>query len=188
MMAMPVLETERCVIRPFAPSDLDACDHLFRAVWRSGARRDWMEWASRSAGELARLDQPPYGDRALVLRETNQIIGSVGLVPAFGPFGLLPGFGANPQSSAAQQHNVPEVGLFWMLAPSHRGNGHATEAARALITYAFETLNLRRVVATTERDNLPSQAVMRRLSLRIEQNPHPDPAWFQIVGVLENQS
>jgi hypothetical protein len=28
-------------------------------------------------------------------------------------------------------------------------------------------------------------AVMRRLGMRVLENPHPEPSWLQIVGVLE---
>lgn len=140
---------------------------------------------SRNPEELAALYQPPYGDRALILRETDTLIGSVGLVPSLGPFGLLPGFDVPPDAPRARQ-NVPEVGLYWSLAPAFRGQGYATEAARALIAYAFAALNLRRIVATTEHANAASIAVMRRLGMRVERNPYLEPAWFQTVGVLEN--
>jgi len=45
-------------------------------------------------------------------------------------------------------------------------------------------LHLARVVATTERENVASIGVMRRLGMRVEENLQPEPAWFQVVGVL----
>jgi hypothetical protein len=45
--------------------------------------------------------------------------------------------------------------------------------------------HLGRVVATTEFTNVRSQAVMRKLGMRILRNPEPEPPWFQTVGVLE---
>ena len=33
--------------------------------------------------------------------------------------------------------------------------------------------------------NTESQAVMRRLGMRMLTNPHPEPAWLQVVGVLD---
>ncbi|MDX6533520.1 MAG: hypothetical protein QOF68_1264, partial [Gaiellales bacterium] len=74
---------------------------------------------------------------------------------------------------------------YWALKPEARGNGYATEAARALIDWAFDNLELARIVATTEDDNSASQAVMRRLGMRVERNPDNEPAWFQVVGCLE---
>ena len=62
----------------------------------------------------------------------------------------------------------------------------ASEAAQALITYGFGPLNLARIVATTEYENLASIGVMRRLGMHIERNPLPDPFYFQVVGVIEH--
>ena len=73
-----------------------------------------------------------------------------------------------------------------MLAPEFRGFGYATEAANALITLGFGAMNLRRIVATTEHDNVPSQNVMRRLGMRLTRNPEHEPVWFQTIGVLDN--
>ncbi len=55
----------------------------------------------------------------------------------------------------------------------------------ALEKAALRVLNLGRVVATTEHDNARSIAVMRRLGMRVEANPWPEPDWFQMVGILE---
>lgn len=183
---MPDLNTERLCLRPFSVGDFPACDRLFQEVWRTEARREWIEWVSRNSHELENLYQPPFGDRAITLRESGVIIGSAGLVPSFGPFGTLPGFDVEPESAAARRY-TPEIGLFWMLSPEFRGKGYATEATRALIDFAFTEMNVRRIVATTEYDNFPSLAVMRRLKMRIERNPHPTPEWFQMVGVLQNE-
>jgi RimJ/RimL family protein N-acetyltransferase len=57
-----------------------------------------------------------------------------------------------------------------------------------MIAYGFEQLRLRRIVATTEHDNARSISVMRRLGMRLERNPRPEPAWFQTVGILDNAS
>ena len=56
-----------------------------------------------------------------------------------------------------------------------------------MIGYAFGVLNLRRIVATTEHDNLASQGVMRTIGMRLERNPFPDPPWMQVVGIKENE-
>lgn len=81
---------------------------------------------------------------------------------------------------------TPEVGLFWAIDPTQQGRGYATEAARALVAHAFGRLRLRRIIATTEYENVASQGVMRKLGMRVERNPLPEPPWLQIVGVLDN--
>lgn len=125
------------------------------------------------------LHQPPYEDRAIVLRKEGTLVGSVGLAPCLAPFGRLSSFGGG-------SHRTPEVGLFWALFPAHWGKGFATEAARVMISYAFDELDLDRIVATTEHENLRSIGVMRRLGMTIERNPTAEPQWFQTVGVLVN--
>jgi len=182
---LPQLETERLRVRPFTLADRAACERLMQSLGDAGVRHEWLTWVVLNVDELEQLHQPPYGDRALTLRANGEVVGIGGLVPSFGPFGTLPGFDVDPESAAARR-NTPEFGLYWALAPEHRGKGYATEAARALIDYAFNTLNLRRIIATTEYTNEASMAVMRRLGMRIERNPNPEPFWFQIVGVLEN--
>ena len=63
------------------------------------------------------------------------------------------------QSRGPADRMRPELGLYWAVTPEHRGNGYATEAARAVIDHGFGELHLARIVATTDRDNLASIAV-----------------------------
>ena len=67
-------------------------------------------------------------------------------------------------------------------------HGYASEAAQALIDYAFQELRLKRIVATTSYDNIGSMGVMRKLGMRVEENLLGEPPWLQVVGVLENRS
>src|SRR5262245_47101 len=180
---MPALETERLVVRPLEPGDLAAClavlDDGTAAPEAVAERRAWLEWTIASYRQLAWLHQPPYGERAIALRAGGEVVGATGFVPCLEPFGRLLAFG-----EVADAPFSAEVGLFWALAPAHRGRGYATEAARALVRYGFETLGLGRIVATTGHANAASIAVMDRLGMRVERNPGADPHWFQVVGVL----
>lgn len=187
---MPVLETPRLWIRPFTLADLEAAHQVIdytdgQETTSLEERRIWLEWTVRNYPALASMYQPPYGDRAIALKSTGEVVGACGLAPALGPFGLLPYF--QDKVPADQAHrNLPEMGLYWALAEAHRGQGYATEAARALIDFTFAGLEMARIVATTEYANLPSQRVMQRLGMHLERNPHPEPFWFQVVGILEN--
>jgi [ribosomal protein S5]-alanine N-acetyltransferase len=174
---IPPLETTRLIVRELVPADGDRLAGVL-----SSLRADWLRWTAESYTQYAELRQPPYGERAVELRATGQLVGLVGLVPSLGPFGLLPSLAGGPGDARRFR---PEVGLFWETAPDHRGRGFAPEAAAALIDHAFRELRLQRVVATTERDNRASIAVMRKLGMAIEVNPEPEPEWFQTVGVLD---
>jgi ribosomal-protein-alanine N-acetyltransferase len=182
---MRALETTRLIIRAFTPADGDTYSRLLEAAFGSDSsgsaedRRIIFEYQVAADPGLALLHQPPYGDRAIVLRDSGEVVGSVGYAACLMPFGLLPSFETTTRFTS-------EIGLFWALFPEHRGRGYATEAAAAMVSYAFEELRLRRILATTEHDNTRSINVMRRLGMRIERNPEAEPAWFQTVGILDN--
>lgn len=195
-MRMPTLETERLIVRPFAMDDLDAVHQILdielseAGFGADGAkaleeRRAWLQWTILGYEQLARLYQPPYGDRAIGLKDTGQLIGVVGYVPCLDAFGQIRSLGdaATPARFASA-----EFGLFWAVSTTHQRKGYATEAACAMIDYALDTLKLRRVIATTTYDNEASIGVMRKLDMRVEKNPFPDPSWLQVVGVLENRA
>lgn len=189
-LEIPILQTERLRVRPLVEADLDACLALYdsigwlRADASAAEHREelgaWLAWTVASYAQLARLCQPPYGERGIELQASGALIGMVGLVPSFNAFAQLPTFGGAPANARRAAH----VGLFWLLGKAHQGHGYATEAARALADCAFDRLHVEQLVATTEHDNLASIAVMRRLGMQIETNPHPEPPHLQVVGVL----
>jgi ribosomal-protein-alanine N-acetyltransferase len=195
-MQLPVLATERLSIRPLTLDDLDDVHQLLDVelaeadTGTQGAttreqRRDWLQWTVLGYAQLAWMYQPPYGERAIVLKASGALVGLVGLVPCLGPHGQLASLKTVGDVTRLSLYTA-EVGLYWSLRPAHRGQGYATEAVRALIHFAFEHLHLQRIIAGTTHDNTASQAVMRRLGMRLERNPLPTPPWLQTVGVLEN--
>jgi RimJ/RimL family protein N-acetyltransferase len=196
--AMPVLETERLIIRPFIIEDAALIGPVLHSIDHAGTLVEYDANADTYAEDLAyvknaiatgeylaNLYQPPFGDRAVVLKSEQKLIGAAGLVPALGPFNQLPYYnnGGVPQ---AVQRNTSEVGLYYAFHPAYWRQGYATETARALIDYVFHTMNMRRVVALTDFENFGSQGVMRKLGMTIERNPLPEPQWFRVVGILEN--
>ncbi|MBI1281150.1 MAG: GNAT family N-acetyltransferase [Anaerolineaceae bacterium] len=182
------LETSRLNIRSLTMDDLDKIHQILNACFGESPleeRREWLEWTVRNYIALARLHQPLYGERAVVLKATGELIGAVGLAPALGPYQRLHSFRKNGEQE--DSFNQPEFGLFWAIAPEHQRKGYAAEAAQAMIDYAFNDMGIRRIVATTEFENEASQAVMHKLGMKVEQNPTPgEPFWFQVVGVLYN--
>ena len=197
MLEMPNLVTTRLIIRPFQKTDLAAVHQLLdldmdpevlhsERMVSLAARAEWLEWAIRNPVQLAMLYQPPYGDRAIVLRGENKLIGACGFVPCLAEFEQVPGF-ASEVLPPGVSRATPEFGLFWAVSPAYQRQGYASEAARALVDYAFGTLRLRRVIAETDEDNAASIGVMRKLGMRIERNAFSEPPWLQVVGVLEKR-
>ena len=62
--------------------------------------------------------------------------------------------------------NDAEIG--WTLARSVWGRGFATEAARATLAFAFETLRLHRVWAYCQPENVASSRIMEKIGMRRE--------------------
>jgi|WetSurMetagenome_2_1015567.scaffolds.fasta_scaffold27295_4 [ribosomal protein S5]-alanine N-acetyltransferase len=190
-----ILETPRLLIRAFQSADLHAIHRILDLTFGDGskiadeealnARRSWLDWSRLSAEWLPKMFQPPYGDRAVVLKSSDEVIGAVGLVPCFDIFEQIPGLDRGGPASA---YRVAEMGLFWAIDPDYQRQGFATEAARALIDFAFQQLRVKRLIATTEHDNSASMGVMHKLGMTIAQNPFPDPPWLQVVGILDNSA
>ena len=72
-LAMPVLETSRLTIRPFSVADLEATADILH--YPEVERRDLLEWTVAEYKILARLHQPPLGDRAVELKATGELVG-----------------------------------------------------------------------------------------------------------------
>lgn len=83
----------------------------------------------------------------MVLLETNEIIGHIIFEKYF-------------------DNHTYEIG--WVFNKMFHGNGYATEAARVIITYVFEILNLHRVIATCQPENTASYCVMEKIGMRRE--------------------
>jgi RimJ/RimL family protein N-acetyltransferase len=88
------------------------------------------------------VHRPEWGMYALVRREDGHALGAMGF------------------------HAVPDgagrVEIGYDLVEAARGHGYATEALRALSSWALDRPEVRVVVAHVERDNLPSQGVLAR--------------------------
>lgn len=191
---MPVLETARLRIRPFTTADCAAYWRITDRCFGDGTRADdaaairefapMMAWMALNPHGFASIDQPPYGDRAVELTDSGQLIGGIGY-PAYSDcFDAYPALRNNAAPGRAQT----EVGLFWAIDPDHQRRGYAIEAARAMVAYAFNPAGawqgLQRIIATTAFDNLASQAVMRKLGMRLERNDTGSPPWQQVTAVL----
>lgn len=164
---MTTLTTERLMLRPLQPVDAEAYAamryHPEVARWLPTTSGDPLEAARASIERFAdawrQRGHAPWG----VFLE-SRLIGHGGLnfVPEF-----------------------DRTEVLWALHPDARGQGYATEVARAALAYGFETLGLESIFAITLPDNLASQAVMKRLGLayrrRVAYKGFDDVVWFDIA-------
>ncbi|MEN0065673.1 MAG: GNAT family N-acetyltransferase [Myxococcota bacterium] len=173
--------TDRLVIRPFRLEDRAAASKLWAVTFHATLTEERLLWMALTPAQLEDLQQPPIGDRAVLLRDTGTLVGVVGLTYTNGPYSLLD---VTPPVGTSLPWTL-EIGLFWAVHPDHRGCGYATEAARSMIGLATDHVRVPRVIAHTEHHNTPSRGVMERLGMDIQSfHDVPHAPWFQIVGQL----
>jgi RimJ/RimL family protein N-acetyltransferase len=93
------------------------------------------------------LSQRGWGWWAVEVAATGEFIGMAGLDPV------------------DEEAPVSGVEAGWRLARSAWGCGYATEAARAVLAYGFQTLRLPEILAISVAGNERSRALMRRLGM-----------------------
>jgi RimJ/RimL family protein N-acetyltransferase len=181
---IPTLETERLIIRELTMQDLDEIHNVLNRSFGGESpieeRQPWLQWTVLGYEMFAALEQPPYGERAIALKKSGQIIGLVGIVPYLDRFNQVAAF-KRPSNAPASA----EVGLFWVIDAAHQRQGFASEAARAVIDYLFKHEKLGRIIATTSYDNLASQKVMQKLGMQVQHLEQPQLPDQFVVGVLE---
>jgi len=82
-------------------------------------------------------------------------------IPEVTPFAGFVGLGI-PRFEA---HFTPCIEIGWRLDADHWNRGYATEGARAVIAFAFDSLHVEEVVSFTVPANLRSRRVMEKLGL-----------------------
>lgn len=146
-----LVETERLWIRPWHPADaarvLDIRSRIEVVRWLGTPEpvlmRDLAE-AEEQIRSWNGRDDPPCGHWAVEVKATGVVAGAVLLLP------LPDGDG--------------EVEIGWHLHPDSHGLGYATEAAATVLARGFAD-GLPEVLALTDADNQPSQAVCARLGM-----------------------
>ncbi|MFE5191022.1 GNAT family N-acetyltransferase [Streptomyces sp. NPDC056628] len=144
----PVLRTERLRLRPFTGADADS---LFALHSSSHVLRYW--------------DSPPWTDparaqRFLAVCRTMEDEGTGARVAidrlSDGAFAGWCGLSDwNPEYRSAS--------LGYVLGDAMWGHGYATEAVRALLRWAFDSLDLNRVQAEADTRNEASARVLEKL-------------------------
>ncbi|MFC3025115.1 GNAT family N-acetyltransferase [Vibrio zhugei] len=91
-----------------------------------------------------------WGFWAVELKSTGEFIGFVGL---------------HYQDQDSGLPHAPMFEIGWRLDARHWRQGYATEAAQRALWFAFEELKADKVYAFTAIQNVPSQAVMKKLGM-----------------------
>jgi RimJ/RimL family protein N-acetyltransferase len=150
-----VLDTARLRIRPLTAADTEAlltyrgdpdvCRYLpFPPMDRAEIDRrletQWFRTVLAADDEHVTLGAE--------LRDTGELVGDVTLF------------------LRSREHGNGEIG--WVFSPAVAGQGFATEAASALLDWAFGPVGLRRVIARLDERNTTSARLCERLGMRLE--------------------
>lgn len=160
--------TERLILRPWSLDDAGALYELARDE-RVGTAAGWMP--HRSPEESAEVIRSVFNapeTYAVVLRETGEVVGCIGLM------------GPDASNIAALGSDEAEVG-YWLGVP-YWGRGLMTEALRALMQRAFAVLGCSALWCGWFDGNTRSMRVQEKCGFRYVRTVH-DQLW-PITGVL----
>lgn len=152
---IPVLTTERLVLRPFTLDDLATLSviHAEESFWWYPLRRGMSEDETKEflLRVIERYESDGVGLEAVEERASGTMIGWAGLaVPHFLP------------------QILPAVEVGWRLREASRGRGLATEAGSAAVDWGFTKGGLERIVSIYEPENTASGQVMERMGFTYE--------------------
>ena len=148
---MPVLETQRLVLREFQFEDLDAlatilCDReTMRYYPVSFDRAAVADWIQRNRTRYA---NDGHGLWAMILKSTRELIGDCGLV-------------------TQSVDGVDEIEIGYHVRRDLWNQGYASEAARACRDYGFANLEVDRLISLIRPENVASRRVAEKNGMTI---------------------
>ncbi|MBL8098617.1 MAG: GNAT family N-acetyltransferase [Anaerolineales bacterium] len=149
------LHTQRLLIRNFQNSDLEVFfnyrnDPLV-AKYQSWSLPYSQEKAQAFINEMKDIHAPKQGQwlqLAVELKETGSLIGDV----AF----------------CIKDDDIRQATIGFTISSAYWNQGFATEALTVLLDYLFEDINLHRIVADCDTENIGSWKTLEKLSFRRE--------------------
>jgi ribosomal-protein-alanine N-acetyltransferase len=146
--AFLMLTTERLIIRPFLERDYqDLHEYLsLKETYRfEPGEPVSLEQAKKLASERAKGTD----FWAVTLKDSKKLIGHISFIQTEPKFFL-----------------TWEIG--YIFNPAYQNKGYASEAARALVDYAFTKLGAHRVIGYCNPENIPSWKVLEKCGMKRE--------------------
>ena len=146
-----ILETERLYLREMNQSDFNSLRKIMQdtetmyAYEGAFSDSEVQEWLDR---QISRYQKWGFGLWAVILKETDEMIGQCGLT-----------------MQPWKDEEVLEIGYLFRRSYWHKG--YAVEAATACKQYAFETLNAKEVCSIIRDTNTASQNVAVRNGMTV---------------------
>ena len=151
--AIPVIETERMLLRALEPADRDdlfaiCSDAAVMRYWSTAPMSDVAEADAVIERSRLQLEQHVGLRWAVVRREDGRVLGNISMF-AF-----------------SDQNRRAEIGYIQGL--QYWGQGYMSEALSAVLAWAFGTLGLHRLEADTDPRNAGSLRLLERLGFARE--------------------
>lgn len=146
MERLPVLQTERLILRSFEFSDAEA---LYRYAKSDlvGPSAGWKPHKSvNDSLRTIRMFRSEFAVWAIVFKENNEIIGNIGL----------------SRNNRIKDYRY-DLELGSAISENYWGKGIVLEACRAIISFAFDALNCTTLCASHFSNNAQSQRVLQKL-------------------------
>jgi RimJ/RimL family protein N-acetyltransferase len=151
-MPHPSLDTPRLHIRPRTLADLDAC----LAIGSDPRTMRFLGGVPEAAALRAFLVERLASGWPAPAPGGHWMVTPKGDASPIGWCGIFP----------LETSGFFEIGYRYL--PAAWGKGVATEAARAVLAYGFERIELDPIVAVTHRDNVASQNVLAKIGFKRE--------------------
>lgn len=150
-MNIPVLETDRLVLREWRPADFEAyasmCANEEVMRFLGGKAFNRLEAWRHLAFLVGHWELLGFGHWAVEEKSTGELAGRIGFL--------------NPA-------DWPGFELGWTLARRCWSKGYATEGARRALHFAFNELDKDHVISLIDPENKPSIRVAERLGEKLE--------------------
>lgn len=142
------LETERLIIRPTIITDVTKIHEMLSD---EDTMKFFVEgvYSKEKVYEFINRNQKEPHHFTILLKSSSRIIGKISYNPWFEKY-------------------TKEIG--WILFKTAEGNGYATEAATAIVKYAFETEKIHRLVGTCDPNNIASINICKKIGMKLEGN------------------
>ena len=149
-----MITTERLILRPWKDEDLQCfaemnADPRVREFFPSVLTRAQRDAEIRHIQSACERDGFTFFAAELIA--TGEFVGFIGMVT---------------MTFAVPSLAQPAVEIGWRLAHKHWGKGLATEGAREMLRYGFETVRLKEIVAITVPTNVRSRHVMEKIGMK----------------------
>ena len=163
-----IIETKRLYLRELDILDLDDLSKIlsdsesmkyYPHLFSREEVRKWIEW------NIDNYIRYNHGLWAVILKENGTFLGDCGITV-----------------QEIENSKLPELGYH--IHKDYCNKGFATEAAKACIDYAFNTLNIEKLYTYTDILNIPSRKVAEKNGMKLIKNFSKEVMGYSIEEVL----